>query len=196
MLFMQLAGGHFLLFRTAITIIIWRVDEWFLAVQMSKPPKEGDNIMKGTSKSKVGMFILCVAILWLSAPIAQADASRLGGPIDPESEISAPALISFTGTLYRPGEKVATGINTLTLYLHGKERWILDVREARDISQWTPGLVILHDLFPSTLHIMGPKNLISGLEKPELENEPIIIEGYIHVAYNLLELTTVRNTSQ
>ncbi|MGA2516179.1 MAG: hypothetical protein ABSG44_06475 [Thermodesulfobacteriota bacterium] len=141
--------------------------------------------MKGASKSKVATSTLFMAILWLLAPIAQAEAGEL-------DRLSGP-LLSLTGTLYRPGEKAVAGSYTFGLYLNGKEQWILDVKAARDISELTPGLAVLRDLFPSTLNVMGPKNLIAALENPELADKPIVIEGYIHVAHNLMEVTAIRN---
>ena len=56
-----------------------------------------------------------------------------------------------------------------------------------------PGMAILRDLFPSTLRLVAPKNLIASLEKPEMADKLITVEGYIHVAYNMIEVTAVKN---
>ena len=53
-------------------------------------------------------------------------------------------------------------------------------------------MAILRDLFPSTLRLVGPKSLIASLEKPEMADKLIPIEGYVHVAYNMLEVTAVK----
>ena len=53
-------------------------------------------------------------------------------------------------------------------------------------------MAILRDLFPPTLRLFGPKNLIASLEKPEMADKLITVEGYVHDAYNMLEVTAVK----
>ncbi len=142
------------------------------------------------------MPVLFVAIACVLAPVVQARASGMAGIYGSGSGTSMTPLLSITGTLYRPGEKAVMGPYTFGLYLNGKEQWILDVKSARDVSELASGLAVLRDLlFPSTLNVMGPKNLIATLESPELTGKPIVIEGYVYVAHNLMEVTAIRNIS-
>ncbi len=141
-------------------------------------------------KSKLITSLLLLMTVWIFAIVIQAEATHR------EFEPSvAPQLVSLTGILHPIGEKGVTGLNTFEVYIQGKEWWIFDVKEARDISGMEPGMAILRDLFPSRLRLVGPPNLILSLEKPELSDKLITIQGYLHVAYNMLEVTTVKNAS-
>jgi hypothetical protein len=144
--------------------------------------------METIRELKIIMLALLVVTLWVLAPVTQAEASHR------EFEFSeAPQLVSLTGILHPPGEKGVAGIDAFTIYIQGKECWIFDVKQARDISGMEPGLAILQDLFPSTLRLVGPQNLIFSLEKPELSDKLITVQGYLHVAYNMLKVIAVKN---
>jgi hypothetical protein len=84
-------------------------------------------------------------------------------------------------------------LKTCTIPIKGKEWHIFAVKKAWDISGMEPGLAILQDLFPSTLRLVGPQNLIFSPEKPELSDKLITVRGYLHVAYNMLEAIAVKN---
>ncbi len=139
---------------------------------------------------RVILFILSLTFLWFFPHPNPAGASRM-----PRSGISESQLVRLTGIFHRPGENTKTGMYSFEIYVQGKEEWIFDVKKAQDISGMEPGLDILNDLFPSTLNLWGPKNLISELEKPELDGRLVTVEGYIHVAHNIMELTQVRESS-
>jgi len=149
--------------------------------------------MKAALKFKGAMCILFVAILWLFAPIAQAEAAGFGGHRGSEPEFSAPPLISLTGILYPPEQKVA-GMYRFTVFAKDKE-WTFVVEKARNISGLEPAQKILRDLFPSTLYLWGSNKLITPLEKPEVVGKLITIEGYVHVANNIIEVRAVRGLS-
>ncbi len=134
-----------------------------------------------------------MAILWLFAPIAQAVAAGFGGHSGPGHEISAPPLISLTGILYPPEQKM-TGMYSFTVFVKNRE-WIFIVEEARNISGLEPAQKILRDLFPATLYLWGSNKLITPLENPEIAGRLITIEGYILVASNIVEVRTVKGLS-
>ncbi len=135
-------------------------------------------------------IILSLVLPCLFIPMRPAAASRIPGV-----EISKPELVRLTGTFHRPEESAKTGMYSFRVYIGGKEEWIFDVKKAQDLSGLEPGLDILNDLFPSTLNFWGPKKLVSQLEKPELDGQPVTVEGYIHVAHNIMEVTAVREAS-
>lgn len=65
--------------------------------------------MKVVWKPKMLMPVLFVVIAWVLAPAVQARASGGGGGSGAEPGAPISALLSLTGTLYRPGEKAMTG---------------------------------------------------------------------------------------
>ncbi len=143
--------------------------------------------MSAIRKSKLVALYLFLMTVWILTPATRAIASHR------EFDSSeAPQLVSLTGILHPLGEKSVTGSYTFAIYIQDKEWWIFDVKEARDISGMEPGMAILRDLFPSRLRLVGPKSLIASLEKPEMADKLITIKGYVHVAYNMLEVTAVK----
>lgn len=126
--------------------------------------------MNAALKSKRIIFALFVVIVWFLAPVIRAESTqsiRLAGAFHHEFELSEGSqLVSLTGILYPAGEQEVPGMYKIRVFLQGKERWIFDVKIARDISGMEPGLAILNHLFPSTLHFWGPKKSYRFLREP------------------------------
>jgi hypothetical protein len=146
--------------------------------------------MTSARRSKLIVLFLFLTVTWILAPITQAEA------IHREFEFSeVPHLISLTGIFYPLGKNGVRGWDAFTIYIQGKEWWIFDVKKARDISGMELGMVLLEELFPSTLRLVGLKNLIASLENPDMAGKLVTVQGYLLVAYNMLEVTAVNDNS-
>ena len=139
---------------------------------------------------ELGAFVAAILSVLLIVTQTQAN-QRFESPVT----ISPPELVTLKGTFYSPNDKIPTGSHALRIFIHDKEMWVFDIKEARDISGMEPGLSLVDHLFPSKLVFWGSKKLLVSLEKPSLDKKTVTIEGYIHESNNILEVTAIRNVS-
>jgi hypothetical protein len=99
-----------------------------------------------------------------------------------------PAEVRITGTLYSPDHNDIKGIDTLTVYIRQK-LMAFKVEDARGIGNGANKIEILEAIFPPRLGIIGSKDIIALLQKPETEGKLITMEGDLHIANSMFNVT-------
>jgi hypothetical protein len=100
-----------------------------------------------------------------------------------------PPLVRFTGTLSPLGEKGGDGLHTLRVFVKDKE-WLLHLENVETLTATNRiGWMILSDLFPRQLHLIGPADLLSFLQAAEQTGKPVSIEGRLYFSDRMFAVT-------
>ena len=138
--------------------------------------------MQQPAVGRVLAIVLFILALWSSIATAQ---------VRPEP----PPRIRLVGALLPFADKDPRRQNTLTVHIKG-EKWIFRVVKVRQLAGNDPGgWGLLRQLFPFELRFLGPPELLSRVQDPQLRGKRLILEGQLYTGGRRLFLTKVEDAA-
>jgi hypothetical protein len=132
-----------------------------------------------------GLFLLHEALSLL----AHSHSGRLVTLIVP----GPPPLVRLTGTLEPTATKSGTGLRTLGLFTD-EENWQLALHDVKTLTYTTdPDWMILNDIIPRKLHVVGPDSLVSALLDAERRRTLVSVTGRLYIASRMFLVTSVES---
>ncbi|MGE0824891.1 MAG: hypothetical protein AB7G75_16800 [Candidatus Binatia bacterium] len=129
------------------------------------------------------LFLALIFLLWPMAMPAQ---------ITPEP----PPLVRFTGSFLPVSEGQNSTLSTLTVSIKGKRWWFRIAKIEKLTGRHSSGTRLLQSLFPRFLHLTGPEHLLNTLQDPQIEGQPLTLEGRLYVGEHMLFVTLIDTQSQ
>lgn len=102
-----------------------------------------------------------------------------------------PPRIRLIGSILPFADKVPTRQNTLTVHIQD-EKWIFRVVKVQQLTGNDPGgWGLLRQLFPFELRFLGPPELLSRVQDPQLRGKRLMLEGQLYIGSRRLFVTKV-----
>ena len=106
-----------------------------------------------------------------------------GGVCSAASSIfRSPLVVTMSGTLQPFTEQDSHGLNTLTVTIADKQKWLFKVDRVDTVTGTDPGLMLLSEIFPPELHIRGSANNMAVLEEPTVAGKTVTLQGFLYIA--------------
>jgi len=94
----------------------------------------------------------------------------------------SPLVVTMSGTLQPFTEQDSHGLNTLTVTIADKQKWLFKVDRVDTVTGTDPGLMLLSEIFPPELHIRGSTNNMAVLEEPTVAGKTVTLQGFLYIA--------------
>ena len=94
----------------------------------------------------------------------------------------SPLVVTMSGTLQPFTEQDSHGLNTLTVTIDEKQKWLFKVDRVDTVTGTDPGLMLLSEIFPPELHIRGSTNNMAVLEEPTVAGKTVTLQGFLYIA--------------
>jgi len=88
----------------------------------------------------------------------------------------------MSGTLQPFTEQDSQGLNTLTVTIADKQKWLFKVDRVDTVTGTDPGLMLLSEIFPPELYIRGSTNNMAVLEEPTVAGKTVTLQGFLYIA--------------
>jgi len=125
-----------------------------------------------TWRQTLAMIVAVGAILGASGGVCPA-----APPI-----FRSPLVVTMSGTLQPFHEHESHGLNTLTVTIDDKQKWLFRVNRVDTITGTDPGVMLLSEIFPPELRIMGSTNNMALLEQPTVAGKTVTLQGFLYIA--------------
>jgi hypothetical protein len=120
-------------------------------------------------------------IVALVALVAVLGASR-GFCLAAPSLFGSPLVVRMSGTLQPFNEHESHGLNTLTVTIDDKQQWLFKVTRVDTLPDTAAGVMILNEIFPPDLHIVGSTHDMALLEEPTVAGKTVTLQGFLYIA--------------
>ena len=107
-------------------------------------------------------------------------ASGSDAPASPLSR--SPLVVTMSGTFQPLTERASHDLNTLTVTIADKQQWLFRVNRVDTVTGTNPGMMLLSELFPPQLRILGATSDIAVLEQPTVAGKTVTLEGFLYLA--------------
>ena len=105
------------------------------------------------------------------------------GPLQVSAGIHpSPLVVTMSGTLQPFNEHESYGLDTLTVTIADKQQWLFKVNRVDTVTGTNPGMMLLSEIFPPKLRIMGSTSNMAVLEEPTVVGKTITLEGFLYIA--------------
>ena len=105
------------------------------------------------------------------------------GPLQVSAGIRpSPLVVTMSGTLQPFNEHESYGLDTLTVTIADKQQWLFRVNRVDTVTGTNPGMMLLSEIFPPKLRIMGSTSNMAVLEEPTVVGKTITLEGFLYIA--------------
>jgi len=94
----------------------------------------------------------------------------------------SPLVVTMSGTLQPLKEQDSHGLNTLTVTIEGKQKWLFNVNRVDTVTDTQPGVMLLSEIFPPDLSIEGSTSNMAVLADPSVTGKPVILQGFLYLA--------------
>ena len=94
----------------------------------------------------------------------------------------SPLVVTMSGTLQPFTEQDSHGLNTLTVTIADKQKWLFKVDRVDTVTGTDPGLMLLSEIFPPELYIRGSTNNMAVLEEPTVAGKTVTLQGFLYIA--------------
>ena len=94
----------------------------------------------------------------------------------------SPLVVTMSGTLQPVNAQDSHGLNTLTVTIGGKQKWLFNVKRVETVTEAQPGGMLLNEIFPPALSIEGSTSDIAVLEDPNVVGKPVTLQGFLYFA--------------
>jgi len=88
----------------------------------------------------------------------------------------------MSGALQPFHEQESHGLNTLTVTIDDQRKWLLKVNRVDTTDGAAPGVMLLSEIFPPELRIVGLTNNMTLLEQPTERGTTITLQGFLYLA--------------
>ena len=129
--------------------------------------------MHQTGRQTLAMIVVVGALLGAFGRVCQA-VSPMPRP---------PLVVTMIGTLQPFNDQDSRGLNTLTVTIDDKQQWLFTVNRVDTVTGTDhPGLMLLSEIFPPALHIMGSTSNMAELEEPSVVGKTVTLQGFLYIA--------------
>jgi hypothetical protein len=88
----------------------------------------------------------------------------------------------MSGTLQPFNEHDSHDLDTLTVTIADKQQWLFRVNRIDTTTGTDPGVMLLSEIFPPKLRIMGATSDIAVLEQPTVAGKTVTLQGFLYIA--------------
>ena len=125
-----------------------------------------------TWRQTLAMLVAVGAIFGASGGVCPAASSIFRSPL----------VVTMSGTLQPFTEQDSQGLNTLTVTIADKQKWLFKVDRVDTVTGTDPGLMLLSEIFPPELHIRSSTNNMALLEEPTVAGKTVTLQGFLYIA--------------
>ena len=125
-----------------------------------------------TWRQTLAMLVAVGAIFGASGGVCSAASSIFRSPL----------VVTMSGTLQPFTEQDSQGLNTLTVTIADKQKWLFKVDRVDTVTGTDPGLMLLSEIFPPELHIRSSTNNMALLEEPTVAGKTVTLQGFLYIA--------------
>ena len=125
-----------------------------------------------TWRQTLAMLVAVGAIFGASGGVCSAASSIFRSPL----------VVTMSGTLQPFTEQDSHGLNTLTVTIADKQKWLFKVDRVDTVTGTDPGLMLLSEIFPPELYIRGSTNNMALLEEPTVAGKTVTLQGFLYIA--------------
>ena len=125
-----------------------------------------------TWRQTLAMLVAVGAIFGASGGVCSAASSIFRSPL----------VVTMSGTLQPFTEQDSQGLNTLTVTIAEKQKWLFKVDRVDTVTGTDPGLMLLSEIFPPELHIKGSTHDMALLEEPTVAGKTVTLQGFLYIA--------------
>jgi len=97
------------------------------------------------------------------------------------SPYGSPPVVRMTGTFKPFDEKESHGLNTLTVIIEDKQKWLFKVNRVDTMTGTDPGMMLLTYIFPPELRLMGAASKMALLAQPDIVGKPVSLQGFLYI---------------
>jgi hypothetical protein len=116
----------------------------------------------------------------LAAVAALFGASGSDAPASPLSR--SPLVVTMSGTFQPFTEHDSHDLDTLTVTIADKQQWLFRVDRVDTATGTNPGVMLLSELFPPQLRILGATSDMAVLEQPTVAGKTVTLQGFLYIA--------------
>ena len=150
--------------------------------------------MPQTLKRMVALALTILLVSWNGPSEAESEAPHVIEVIGPAFSSFRPPLfppyLRFFGTLLAKEPQEKTGLRPVLVSV-GRIKWVFNLEEVEALTGSTPGSMILAQVFPRQLHLVGPSKLMQQLQDPAIAGRFIVVEGRLYIGSRRLLVTGV-----
>ena len=128
--------------------------------------------MHHTGRQTLAMIVAVGALLGAFGRVCQAVSPILRPPL----------VVTMSGTLQPFNEQDSHSLNTLTVIIADKQQWLFRVNRVDTVTGTDPGVMLLSEIFPPELRIMGSTPDMAVLEQPTVAGKTITLQGFLYIA--------------
>ena len=125
-----------------------------------------------TWRQTLVMIVAVGALLGAFGRVRQAVPAIFGSPL----------VVTMSGTLQPFTEQDSQSLNTLTVTIDNKQKWLFNVNRVETVSDAQPGVMLLNEIFPPELSIKGSTSNIALLEEPSVVGKPMTLQGFLYIS--------------
>ena len=96
--------------------------------------------------------------------------------------LDSPLVVTMSGTLQPFNAQDSHGLNTLTVTIGDKQKWLFNVKRVETVTEAQPGVMLLNEIFPPALSIEGSPSDRGMLEDPSVVGKPVTLQGFLYLA--------------
>jgi len=96
--------------------------------------------------------------------------------------LRSPLVVTMSGTLQPFHEQDSHGLNTLTVTIAEKQKWLFQVNRVDTVTGTDPGVMLLSEIFPPELSIEGSTSNMAVLADPSVTGKPVALQGFLYLA--------------
>jgi len=104
------------------------------------------------------------------------------GGVCPAASPISPLVVTMSGALQPFHEQESHSLNTLTVTIDNQQKWLLKVNRVDTTDGAAPGVMLLSEIFPPELRIVGLTNNMALLEQPTVKGTTITLQGFLYLA--------------
>ena len=88
----------------------------------------------------------------------------------------------MSGTFQPFNEQDSHGLDTLTVTTDDKQQWLFKVNRVDTATGTNPGGMLLSEIFPPQLRLMGSTSNMAVLEQPTVAGKTVTLQGFLYIA--------------
>jgi hypothetical protein len=144
--------------------------------------------MHFTWRQTLAMIVAVGAIFGASRGVCSADPPLSRSPVVTMSD----ALPPFH-------EQESHNLNILTVTIDDQQKWLLKVKRVDTTDGTAPGVMLLSEIFPPVLRIVGLTTNMTLLEQPTERGTTITLQGFLYLAernFYVRDVSVAEETAQ
>ena len=94
----------------------------------------------------------------------------------------SPLVVTMSGTLQPLKGQDSHGLNTLTVTIEGKQKWLFNVNRVDTVTDTQPGVMLLSEIFLPELSLRGSTADMAVLAEPSVAGKTVTLQGFLYLA--------------